>query len=48
MSKVIVKNAKELAKALKDKVDIIVIEGEFGKVAFRIYATGRVAWVVAG
>ena len=47
MLKVIVKNAKELAKALKDKVDIIVIEGEFGKVSFRIYAIGRVAWIVA-
>ena len=47
MLKVIVKNAKELAKALKDKADIIVIEGEFGKVSFRIYAIGRVAWVVA-
>ncbi len=47
MLKVIVKNAKELAKALKNKVDIIVIEGEFGKVSFRIYAIGKVAWVVA-
>ena len=47
MLKVIVKNAKELAKAVKDKVDIIVIEGEFGKVSFRIYAIGRVAWIVA-
>ena len=47
MLKVIVKNAKELAKALKDKADIIVIEGEFGKVSFRIYAIGKVAWVVA-
>jgi len=34
MLKVIVKNAKELAKAVKDKIDIIVIEGEFGKVSF--------------
>ena len=47
MLKVIVKNAKELAKAVKDKVDMIVIEGEFGKVSFRIYAIGRVAWIVA-
>ena len=47
MLKVIVKNAKELAKALKDKVDMIVIEGEFGKVSFRIYAIGKVAWIVA-
>ena len=45
--KVKVKNAKSLAKVLKDKPDIIIIEGEFRKAAFRIYATGKVSWIIA-
>ena len=47
MPAVIVENAKELAIALKDKADTIVIEGKFGKAAFRIYAVRWVSWVVA-
>ena len=47
MYKVIVMNAKELAKAVEDKADVITIKGEFRKASFLIYAKGKVAWMVA-
>ncbi len=37
---------EELAKAVKDDVDTIEIEGPLGKKTIRIKATGKIAWAV--
>lgn len=38
---------KELARAIKEGQDTIVIEGDLAKKTIRIKATGKVAWAVA-
>lgn len=38
---------KELAKAIKDEEDMIVIEGDLAKTTIKIKATGKVAWAIA-
>lgn len=42
-----VRNAKELAKAIKENIDYIEVEGDFGKKVIRIKVTGKIAWAVA-
>ena len=43
-----VKNAMELGKAVDRNDNTIEIEGDLGKKVFKIKATGKVAWLVAG
>ncbi|MEI3776128.1 hypothetical protein [Pectobacterium brasiliense] len=38
---------KELAKAIKENQDTIIIEGDLAKKTIKIKATGKVAWVIA-
>lgn len=38
---------KELAEALKQKQDTIIIEGDLKRKVFRIMATGKLAWGMA-
>ncbi|WFZ87281.1 hypothetical protein NFK79_23225 (plasmid) [Citrobacter freundii] len=38
---------KELAKAVQDESDTIVIEGDLANKAIKIKATGKAAWIVA-
>jgi hypothetical protein len=42
----IIRDAKELGKALKDKKDTIEIEGDWVKKVVRIKATGKIAWAI--
>lgn len=41
-----VNTEKGLGQALKDDVEMIEIEGDLAKKAFRIRATGKLAWAV--
>lgn len=43
-----VKTSKELGKAIKNKEDVIIVEGDLKKRIIRIKATGKVAWAIAG
>lgn len=43
----IVKNEKELAIALKNKEDTIIVEGDLKSKVIRIKATGKVSWAIA-
>lgn len=47
MTKRTVKTEKELAQALKDNIDTILIEGSLANKTLKIHATGKVAWAVA-
>lgn len=38
---------KELAKAIKNEEDMIVIEGNLAKTTIKIKATGKAAWAIA-
>lgn len=46
-SKVTTSDEKELARAVKNKVDLIIVEFDLAKKVFRIKATGKVAWAIA-
>lgn len=41
------KSSEELGKALKNKEDILVIEGDLRKRVIKIRATGKIAWAIA-
>ena len=43
----IVTNEKDLGKALSNKQDEIIIEGDIVKKVFKIKAKGKVAWAIA-
>ena len=47
MAREVVNDAAGLAKAVKDAVDEIVIEGKYGDIVIKVKATGFVAWGVA-
>ena len=42
-----VSTTEALVKALAEKSDVIIIEGELAGSAFRVIATGNVAWAIA-
>ena len=46
-STVTTSDEKELARAVKNKVDLIIVEFDLAKKVFRIKATGKVAWAIA-
>ena len=43
----IVRTEKELADALKEEKNYIIIEGDLGKKAIKIKATGKIGWAIA-
>lgn len=46
-STVTTSDEKELARAVKNKVDLIIVEFDLAKKVLRIKATGKVAWAIA-
>lgn len=39
------KTTKDVSEAVKDNVDVLLVEGDLSKKVFRIKATGKVAWL---